>query len=52
MSYPLKFDVTNGYKRLIAIKCDGSLIYSDSMGHAGVIKSNVVKNVVSTGLQM
>ena len=52
MTYPFKFDVTNGFKRLIAIKYDGSLICSDSMGHAGVIKCNVVTNVVSTCLQV
>ena len=46
MSNPFRFDVTNGYSCLIAIKCDGSLIDSDSMGHEGVIKCNIVTNVV------
>ena len=46
MSNPLKFDVTNGFSRLIATEYDGSLIDSDSIGHAGVIKCNIVTNVV------
>ena len=46
MSNPLKFDVTNGFSRLIATEYDGSLIDSYSMVHSGVIKCNIVTNVV------
>ena len=46
MSKPFRFDVTDGFSRSIAIESDGSLIDSDSMGHEGVIKSNIVTNVV------
>ena len=51
MSNPFRSDVNNGYTRLIAIKYDCSLINSDSMGHAGVVKSNIVTYVVSMSLQ-
>ena len=47
MSNPFSFDVTNGLMRLIAIKYDGYLINSDFIGHAGVIKCNIVTNVLS-----
>ena len=46
MSNPFMFDDTNGFSRLIAIQYDGSLMDSDSMGHAGVINCNMVTNVV------
>ena len=46
MSKPFRFDVTVGFSRSIAIEYDGSLIDSDSMGHEGVIKCNIVTNVV------
>ena len=46
MSNLFRFDVTNGFSRLIAIKYDASIITSDSMGHAGVINSNIVTNLV------
>ena len=46
MSSPFRIDVTDGFSRYIAIEYDGSLIYSDSMGHEGVIKCNIVTNVV------
>ena len=46
MSNPFRFDVTNGYSCYIAIEYDGSIIDSDSMGHAGVIKCYIVTNVV------
>ena len=46
MSNPIKYGVTNGFSRQTAIKYDGSLRDSDSMGHAGVIKCNIVTNVV------
>ena len=51
MSNSFIFDVTNGFTRYIAIKYDGSVINSDSMGLACVIKCNVVTNVVSMCLQ-
>ena len=46
MPKPFKFDVTDGFSRWIAIEYDGSLIDYDSMGHEGVIKCNIVTNVV------
>ena len=46
MSNPFRFDVTDGFSLSIAIEYDGSLIVSDSMGHEGVIKCNIVTNVV------
>ena len=46
MSNPLKFDVTDCFSRQIAIEYDGSLMESDSVGHAVVIKCNKVTNVV------
>ena len=52
MSNPFRFDVTNGYSGEIAIKCDGSLINSDEMGHWGVIKCNKVTNVISLCIQL
>ena len=52
MSNPFIFDVTNGHSCYIAIKCDCSLINSDSMGHGGVIKCNTVTNVISMCLQV
>ena len=52
MSSPFSFDVTNGYSCKIAIKCDCSLIDSDSMRHWGVIKCNIVNNVVRVCQQM
>ena len=51
MSNPFRFVVANGYSRLIAIEYDGSLIDSDSMCHEGVIKCNIVTNVVRMCLQ-
>ena len=45
-SNTFRFDVTNGFSRLIAIENDRSLIDSDAMGHEGVIKCNTVTNVV------
>ena len=42
MSNPFRFDVTDGFSPKIAIEYDGSLIDSDSMGHEGVIKCNIV----------
>ena len=47
MSSPFRFDVTNGYSCLIAIKCNCSLINSVAMGHCGVIKCNKVTDVIS-----
>ena len=52
MSNPFRFDVTNGYSCLIAIKCDCSLINSDAKGHWGVIKCNKVTNVISLCIQI
>ena len=52
MSSPFRFDVTNGFSRQIAIEYDGILTDSDSMGHAGVIKCNIVTNVVRMSLRM
>ena len=52
MSMPFRFDVTDGFPRLIAIKYDCSLIDSESMGHEGVIKCNKVTNVVRIYLRM
>ena len=46
MSKPFWFDVTDGFSGYIAIEFDGSLIDSDSIGHEGVIKCNIVTNVV------
>ena len=46
MTKPFKFDVTDGFSRLIAIEYDGTLIDSVSMGHEGVIKCDIVTNVV------
>ena len=51
MSNPFRFDVTNRYTSLIAIKCDYSLTNTKSMGHLGVIKCSIVPNVVSMCLQ-
>ena len=52
MSNPFRYEVTNGYSCEIAIKRDRSLIYSDSMGPSGVIKCNIVTNVISICLQI
>ena len=52
MSNPFIFDVTDGFSRWIAIEYDGSLIEFDSMGHEGVIKCNIVTNVVRMCLRM
>ena len=52
MTNPFYFDDTNGFSRLIAMEYDGSLIDSDSTGHAGVIKCNTVTNVVRMCLRM
>ena len=46
MSTSFIFDDTDGFSRYIAIEYDGSLIDSDSVGHEGVIKCNIVTNVV------
>ena len=46
MSKPFRFDVTDGFSRLIALEYDGSLIDSDSLGHEGVIKCDMDTNVV------
>ena len=46
MTKPFRFDVTDGFSRSVPIEYDGSLIDSDSMGHEGVIKYNIVTNVV------
>ena len=46
MSEPFRFDVTDGFSRKIVTEYDGSLTDSDSMGHEGVIKCNIVTNVV------
>ena len=51
MSKPFRFDVTDGFSRYIAIEYDGSLIDSYSMGHEGVIKCNIVTNVVRMSLR-
>ena len=42
MSNPFRYDATNGFSLWIAIEYDGSLIDSDSMGHDGVIRCNIV----------
>ena len=52
MSNKFRFDVTNGHSCKIAIKCDCSLINSDSMGLCGVIKCNTVTNVISMCFQI
>ena len=52
MSNPFRFDVTDGFSLQIAIEYDGSLIDSDSMGHEGVIKCNIVTNVVRMCLRL
>ena len=52
MSKPFRFDVTDGFSRLIALEYDGSLLDSDSMGHEGVIKCNKVTNVISLCIQI
>ena len=52
MSNPFRFDVTNGRSCKISIKRDCSVINSDSMGHRGVIKCNIVKNVIGMCLQI
>ena len=46
MSEPFRFYINDGFSRYIAIEYDGYLIDSDSMGHEGVIKCNIVTNVV------
>ena len=46
MTKQFKFDVTDGFSRQIAKEYDGTLIDSDSMGHEGAIKCNIVTNVV------
>ena len=52
MSKPFRFDVTDFFSRYIAIEYDGSLIDSDSMGHDGLIKCNIITNVVRMCLRM
>ena len=52
MSKPFRCDVTDGFSRKIAIQYDGPLIDSDSKDHEGVIKCNIVKNVVRMFLRM
>ena len=52
MSIPFRIDVTDGFSRYIAIEYDGSLIDSDSMGHEGVIRYNIVTTVVRMCLRM
>ena len=52
MSNPFIFDVTDDFSHWIAIEYDGSLIDSDSMGHEGVSKCNIVTNVVRMCLRM
>ena len=51
MSNPFRFDVTDGFSRYLAKEYVGSLIESDSMGHEGVIKCNIVTNVVRVCLR-
>ena len=46
MSKPFKFDVPDGFSHFIAIEYDGTLIDSNAMGNEGVIKCNIVTNVI------